>query len=154
MLLVERVAVERVGVALVERVVLVLLVERCVASERVGVPAERVLVEPVERVAVALVGREDLTSVLPLTACERFTVLPVRADSPRVALVERDTAVFVLPKVRLLAFTVPRSPVTLRWPAALRLTPPAACVPRTLLVLRISRALTIPALRFVNERSG
>ena len=111
--------VERVGVALVERVVvvLVLLVARCALSERVGVvPVERVLVLLVERVAVALVGRPERISVELLTDCERFTVLPPRADSPRDTLpFERDTAVCELPNVRVLLFTTPRSATAPRW---------------------------------------
>lgn len=128
MLLVERVAVERVvaeellvervGVALVVRVVEALLVERvAVVDALLGrltvVLVERVLVLLVERVAVALVGRPERTSVELFTDCERFTVFPPRADSPRDTLLpERVTAVFVLPKVRELLFTAPRSLLT------------------------------------------
>jgi len=108
-----------------------------------GVAVVRVLVErvAVERVVVAL---------------ELF-VLGVRATLllvPRVEeLVLRVAAVVVLPKVRLLfRFCVPDAADT-------RLLPPAAAdertaVPRTLLVPRISRAFTMPALRRSNERSG
>ena len=87
MLLVERVAVERVGVALVVRVVDALVV--------------RVVEALVVRVVEALVER--VGAALP----ERLTF------PPRVALLpERVTAVLVLPNVRELLFTAPRSLLT------------------------------------------
>ena len=82
-------------------------------------------------------------------------VVAERAEVPDVRVAaERDTAVFELPKVRPL--------VRLRsLLAALRFTDAplldalrSTAAPRTLVVLRISRALTILTLRFENERSG
>lgn len=142
-LLVERVVValvEREGCAVLVLRVLVPLVERVavavVAVERVdvGVLVDRVVVAvPAEREGVAV--------------AERVEVPAVRVASERVA------TVFELLNVRPL---LRRS-----LPAALRLTDAprlealrSTAVPRTLVVLRISRALTIPTLRLEKERSG
>lgn len=105
---VERVAVERVAVALVVRVDAVLLpVDALVEREEAVLPVERVVVTLVLRDAAS---EREAVAVVP---CERETELCVRAvASPRpaseraapwvrVVLCERATAVWVLPKVRL-----------------------------------------------------
>lgn len=165
--------VERVADVLVERDEVVAPVLRVVPVERVVVaePAERddvrvtvlrVLVPLVERVAVAVVAVERVDAealvdrvVVAVPAEREGALVAERAEVPDVRVAaERDTAVFELPKVRPL--------VRLRsLLAALRFTDAplldalrSTAAPRTLVVLRISRALTIPTLRFENERSG
>ena len=109
---------------------------------RVDEPVLRVVAEELDvRVVVAL--------ALFVLGVRATLLLVPRVDEP----VLRVAAVVVLPKVRLLfRFCVPDAADT-------RLLPPAAAderkaEPRTLLVLRISRAFTMPALRRSNERSG
>lgn len=158
------VLVERVEVdTLVERP---LLVERVVVAlvERDGwaVLVLRVLVPLVERVAVAVVAVERVEVgalvdrvVVAVPAEREGVAVTERVEVPAVRVAsERVATVFELPNVRPL--------LRLRsLPAALRLTDAprldalrSTAVPRTLVVLRISRALTIPTLRLENERSG
>ena len=124
--------VERVAVALVERVVVALVVR---------------LVDAVERAFVA-VARLALSE--RLTACERLACEP----SARLALCERATAVFVLPNVRLLADWRLSARCALLMDERAEPLLTASWRIRTPDVLRISRALLMPLLRWLNERSG
>ena len=105
--------------------------------------------EPVLRVVAELLDVRVVVALELFVLGVRATLLVPRVEEP----VLRVAAVVVLPKVRLLfRFCVPDAADT-------RLLPPAAAdertaVPRTLLVPRISRAFTMPALRRSNERSG
>lgn len=114
--------------------------------ERVVVAVERVVLAPVERLAVALVERvvDAVERVVVDAPVERVVVAVERVvDAP----VER-LFTFVLPYVRLLILRSVTAVLRVSFPA------PTVRTLRTVLVARISRAFVIPLLRRSNERSG
>lgn len=160
-----RVAVERVDepTALVDSVAVP--VERvAVPVERlavVGVPVERlaVAVVPVERLDVATLPVERLDAVVPAVERLAVAVEPVeRLELAALVVREEVPALLrvVLPNVLRADAIAPRCEVPVRWsnPLAALRSVPAILRLLTVLVLRISRALVMPALRRAKERSG
>lgn len=121
------------------------------AVEREADPVELVVVAAlaVERVDASVVVRAEERAVVAALDVEREAL--VRVVLPNVLRAERSTE----PAERWI--------LAVRWALAVRCSPPidlrsptplAALRVRILLVLRISRAFVMPALRWANERSG